>query len=243
VTGDRGTPKWLVAIGLVGGLTVFAASGCGASLHLGGNTRRVVAGSNLYFRPVLCTIPTYRANGSVSAGRTIPIDSPPSPLVCPAADAAEIGSTPPFSDAPAATVILPYYDNSLRYVLGPADIDGSAVATTSVSSSPAGGFQVELTLTHAGTAEFDQVAAARYPFYAADPSNPPYKSLEAIELNGTVVFAPVIQAQNFSGDLILDGSTAAPWTKQQADGLAQHIDLAQGQPPLPSAASSTNTTT
>jgi hypothetical protein len=217
------------AAGLLCALLVLTTVGCGGTFGIGGGSRKVVSAS-LYFRPVLCTISSYGATATGSAGQTIPLDSPASARLCSAANAAQISSTPPTGDSPTAVVVLPYYDNSVRYVLGPADLSGSAVAGTRVVNSGSVGFQVELTLTPAGAVAFGRVASERYPFYAADPSKPSFRSMEAIELNGTVVSDLPIQAASFNGAVVISGSTAAPFTKTQATGLSQHIDEASGRP-------------
>ena len=216
---------------LIFSLTVVTLAGCDSSLGIGGGSRKVGA-AFLYFRPVFCSVPAYRPGGPTSPGVTVATGSPPSPSVCAAANAAEIASTSLPDDSPTSTVILPYYDNSVRYVLGPADLDGSVIARTSVMASGPGGYAVALVLTPAGTAEMDHVASERYPLYAADPGNPPYDSFETIELNGTVVLATAMEAPRFNGTVVITGTAASPFTKQQADGLAEHIDLARFQHPL-----------
>ena len=77
------------------------------------------------------------------------------------------------ADTQNATVILPYYDNSVRYILGPADMTGNGVSNASVQLSTAGQYSVVLTFTNAGGVQFDKIAAQRYPYYQQDPSNPP----------------------------------------------------------------------
>ena len=75
-------------------------------------------------------------------------------------------------DVANAYVILPYYDNSVRYVLGPADMKGDVVANTSVIAPTTGAAtQVQVTFTSKGATEFDNIAAERYPFYR-EMSNP-----------------------------------------------------------------------
>lgn len=224
-----------MAAGLMCALIALAALGCGGA--------RKTAGAVLYFRPVLCTIPSYRPSQPAQAGSTLPVGTPPSARFCSAPNAAEMSTTPPFDDTPDATVVLPYYDDSLRYVLGPADMNGSAVAKTTVVRGESGGYQVELTFTPAGAAELDLIASQRYPFYAADPAKPPFESMEALELNGTVVAAPPIQAGHLHGTVVISGSSAAPLTQREAEGLAGNIDLSRSEAPLASRSPSTSTTT
>ncbi len=112
------------------------------------------------------------------------------------------------NDTADSYVILPYYDNSVRYVLGPADMKGDVVSNTSVIAPTAGGgYEVQVTFTGKGATEFDNIAAQRYPYYQQDPSNPPYSSMEAIELDGVVQSAPTIQASSFHGTAVISGST------------------------------------
>jgi len=156
-----------------------------------------------------------------STGTTVPVNSAPSQSDCSASNADQLPSTTSSGDRPGATVILPYYDHSLRYVLGPADLKGDVVANTSVGAPQSGGgFTVQVTFTNAGGVAFDKIAAQRYPYYKANPSNPPYQSLEAIELDAVVQSAPTIQAPSFNGTAVISGSTGAPFTQKQASDLA-----------------------
>jgi hypothetical protein len=214
-----------VVVAAVGILFALAATGVVAN-YLAGAHPKKVAGAFLYLRPVLCTISNYRPNQTTEVASTIPSSSPLSASVCAATDPSEINSTARFNDTPNSIVILPYYDNSRRYVLGPADMTGSAIATTRVISTQSSGYEVGLTFTPIGAQEFHHVAAQRYPFYTSDASMTRYKSLEVVELNGTVVSALVIRAASIN-EITVAGSNAAPLTKRQADGLAGNIDLAR----------------
>lgn len=223
-------------VAAVGVLFALAATGIIANYLAGAHTKKV-AGAFLYFRPVLCILPS--SSSQSSHGRLSPPNGGTvSARVCDPGNNADIASTSPFNDAPNSIVVLPYYDNSLRYVLGPADLNGAAVATAYVSASPSGGYQVNMTFTSVGADQFDSVASQRYPFFAANSSGPPPKSREAIDLNGTVVSGLVIQARSFHGVTVV-GSAAAPLTRGEAAGLARNIDLARPQPPLQSNPSTT----
>ncbi|HEX6394405.1 MAG TPA: hypothetical protein VFZ97_13280 [Acidimicrobiales bacterium] len=127
-------------------------------------------------------------------------------------------------------MIAPYYlaAASPRYVLGPADMTGSAIATAEAIST-IGQYQIQLTFTAAGSGDFNAVAAQRYSYYRQNPSNPPYQSLEAIEVDGKVVSAPEIQVASFNGTAVISGSTTAPFSKEQASTIAQEIQLARWQ--------------
>jgi preprotein translocase subunit SecD len=139
---------------------------------------------------------------------------------CAASNAAQLPTTPVGQDTSGAYAILPYYDHTIRYLLGPADMSGSGVANASVQLSQAGEYSVVLNFTNKGGQEFDKIAAQRYPCYQQDPTNPPYCSLEAFELDGVVESAPTIQAPTFNGTAVISGSTAVPFSSSQASNLA-----------------------
>jgi SecDF, P1 head subdomain len=174
----------------------------------------------LDFRPVDCIIPNYY--------------KPPPELTVPSAEsicsdpnAAWVPTTSPSADSPAATVILPYYDGSVRYVLGPADLNQAAIANTSIiAPSAGGGYEVQFTFTRTGAAAFNAITAQRFPHYEQDPINPPYSSMEAVELDGVVQSAPTVQAPSFNGTAVISGSSSAPFTEKQAKDLAQLVALA-----------------
>jgi preprotein translocase subunit SecD len=158
-----------------------------------------------------------------SGGTPVPVNTPPSAATCSASNSAQIPSTPVENDVSTSTVILPFYLNpssSPRYVLGPADMSGNGVSTANVIVDQTGQYQVQLQFTGKGSQEFDKIAAQRYPFYAQNKNNPPYQSLEAFELDGTVYSAPTIQAQSFNGSAVISGSTSAPFSYKQANDLA-----------------------
>jgi preprotein translocase subunit SecD len=156
------------------------------------------------------------------SGSPVPVGSNfvPSANDCSASNAAQLPTTPVSRDTANATVILPYYDNSVRYILGPADMTGNGVSNASVQLSSAGQYSVLLNFTNAGSVQFDKIAAQRYPYYQQDPSNPPPQALEAFELDGVVESAPAIEASSFSGTAVISGSTAQPFTSSQASNLA-----------------------
>jgi hypothetical protein len=169
----------------------------------------------LLFRPVDCEV-------AVAFGSTTPFDSPGT--TCASVDGSSIASTPPGEDDPANSVLLPSYDGGRRYVLGPADLNGSVVRSTSIGASPVGdGYQVYVDFTALGTKEFDTIAAARYSMYQLDETRPGYGALEAMDVAGVVEAAPAIQAPVFNGVAVISGSPAAPFTKAQAEALAAEI--------------------
>jgi hypothetical protein len=122
---------------------------------------------------------------------------------------------------------LPYFDNSIRYVLGSADLTGHDIASAVAvpSTEEASGYQVELNLTTAGAQVMDRLAQARYPYYEQNPSDPPPQSMEAIEVGGVVQSVPVVQASSFDGAVIISYSGHS-MTPNQASSLVRTIDQA-----------------
>lgn len=113
--------------------------------------------------------------------------------------------------------------SNFRYLLGPADLTGSVVSHVSAQvSTGTGQYSIALTLTPQGAAQFDTIAAARYACYEQAPSNPPFCSLEAFELDGLVESAPTFQAASFNGNVQITGS----FTRSQASALANELKLA-----------------
>jgi preprotein translocase subunit SecD len=84
-------------------------------------------------------------------------------------------------------------------------------------------WEVVLDFTSSGSTAFNKNAAAPYKCYESDTSNPPYCALQAIELDGTVESDPSIDSNNFPGSAEISGSSASPFTQQQAQSLAQAL--------------------
>ncbi len=201
------------AFGLVLVVPVGLLAGCGHS-----SARP--AHATFYLRPVYCVIPPYAQSSTAKVG---PSNS--GALLCSSLDGAAVKTTPVAGDVATESVVLPYYNDVARYVLGPADLDAKAVARATVLS-PSGdlGYQVQITFTPDGARAFNRIILVRYPFYQSDPSNPPYQSMEAIEVDGLVWDVPTIQASGFNGVAVITGASKAPFTKRQADTLANQID-------------------
>jgi hypothetical protein len=81
---------------------------------------------------------------------------------CSATNDAELPTRPVADDTAAPWVILPYYDKSVRYILGPADMNGAGVSNTAADLTAAGQYEVHLTFTSKGATEFDKIASDRY---------------------------------------------------------------------------------
>ena len=224
----------VLARGVSAVVLLAAAGGVVASFLSSGQPQQVTtagggsAGSSgsrhwLYFRPVLCIIPNYKPLGR----GPYPIE-PPGKSICSDPNAVGIPTTSPSADSPAAAVILPYYEGSVRYVLGPADLNQTAIANTSITApSQGGGYEVQITFTRTGATAFNAITAQRFPHYRADPINPPYSSMEAVELDGVVQAAPTVQAPSYNGTAVISGSSSAPFTEKQAEDVAQLIALAK----------------
>jgi preprotein translocase subunit SecD len=163
--------------------------------------------AQLYFRPVLCTVPPYTAP---------PPGTPPPPAGPPQCSSsasagqpdttlASVPNTPKGSDNAQSNVLLPEKGSTVRYVLGPAILNGSIIknATAAVPQN-GGGWQVNFTLTSSGSPKFDQLAQQYY------------QKQVAIELDGVVQSAPTINAQSFGGQ----GQITGNFTQGSADNLA-----------------------
>lgn len=122
-----------------------------------------------------------------------------------AASGANIPTTPPDQDDPTKTVVLPSRDNSIRYALAPATLDGTIISgATATIDSTTGAWLVDFTLTSSGSGKFDNMAKANY------------QKQVAIDLDGVVESAPTINAQQFFGR----GQITGTFTSRQAHDLA-----------------------
>jgi preprotein translocase subunit SecD len=183
------------------------------------------------------------APATAASGGTVPLVAPTTQTqaenVCSASNSAEVPSTQVNKDTGGIYGVFPYYDNSVRYVLGPADMTGAGVSNAAVSLSAAGQYEVTVTFTSKGATEFNKIAAERYPYYQQNPSNPPFQSLEAFELDGVVESAPTMEAPNFGNTAVISGSTAQPFSSSQANNLA--VQLKYGSLPVRFTPQSTQT--
>jgi preprotein translocase subunit SecD len=161
----------------------------------------------------------------VAPANTVPPSAATS-SICNSSTAALVPTTPVSQDDKSASVILPVdakafpQSPTVRYVLGPADMTGSAVSNASSALDPTTGqYAVQLTLTSKGAAQFDTIASSRYAAYKTNTSNPLPSSLEAFELDGVVESAPTFQAASFNGNVQITGS----FTSGQASALANEL--------------------
>jgi preprotein translocase subunit SecD len=193
--------------------------------------------AELLFRPVYCAVPNYSASAAKTATKvpitsSVALTAAQAQSACTYADGAALPSTPVANDSAANAVILPMYDGSERWILGPADLKGNVVKNAIVVAPGGNGnlqYQVQVTFTKAGSSAFDKIAAQRFPYYSASSSTPNPKSQEAIELDGQVESVPQIEAAAFHGTAVISGGTTG-FTQAQANRLA--LELRYGGLPV-----------
>ena len=123
---------------------------------------------------------------------------------------AALASTPPANDDPKSYVILPELGSpGVRFLLGPAQMTGQSISKAVAQQDQAGAWVVNYNLTGSGSTLWDQVAKANF------------HQLVAIELDGVVESAPIIQPTNatpasFGGSGQISGS----FTESSAKSLA-----------------------
>jgi preprotein translocase subunit SecD len=190
--------------------------------------------AQLYFRPVLCFAGPYTGTSTLGAPGALPQcgsqyqTTAANLAVSPNSSAASgynvnnIGAdpqfsafraTPPAADLKDRTVLLVSAPssgaNGSRYVCGPAQLTGTAVASAQAVFLQSGQWAVEYTLTSSGAAEWDRVAQQNFHAYVA------------IDLDAVVQSAPLIQPTqtaftSFQGKGQISGS----FTQVQAQNLA-----------------------
>ena len=194
----------------------------------------------VYFRPVECLIAPPAGSATNRAAPALAMSGRPGTSsaaeVCQlsAAQQANYPTTVPGKDNPKAVVVLPYYSSAPyyisgigRYVLGPVEMNASVVKTATAFFDPqVGSWEVNITFTSAGSAEFNRYAAQHYACYEKEPTDPPYCALQAIEINGVVEAAPAIEAGSFPGGATIAGSASNPFTKAQAESVASLVRTA-----------------
>ena len=230
---------------LVLGGIVFACLLAAAVAAWGGMTRGktpmgapvavTASQSHVYFRPVLCFAPTYNPTPSAQVSPDQLSCSPASLLTArnlnvepgswpvgfrsnsiqPDAALAGVPSTKPSADKPSNPVVLPSLPSACngtagtRCVLGPAQMTNRLVQSASVTRTRWGAWAVSYTMTTAGAALWDRVA------------NENFHQELAIELNGVVYEAPIIQpAQSTFSSFDGKGEISASLTKAEATRLA-----------------------
>jgi preprotein translocase subunit SecD len=198
------------------------------------NAREILASigqtAQLLFRPVLCETTT-AAKLETFTGAALPSCGPqysmaasnlgvsPNPQsaagytmnpVQPDPAFSTFASTPSGADFANQAVLLPSAGNpSQRYILGPAQMTGTSLKNAVAQQDQAGAWIVSYNLTGTGSALWDQVASANF------------HGLVAIELDGVVQSAPIIQPtetapRSFGGSGQISGS----FTESSAKNLA-----------------------
>lgn len=167
--------------------------------------------AQLYFRPALCGAPAYAGSKSKSAkpaSAALPTCTSTSALTktnlavtptsattftskTPSADAAlaDYKSTPPTKDTKNKTVLLPAINGAgsyPRYLLGPAQLTGHAIASAVAQTTQLGKWVVSYTLTSSGTPKWEKLAQNYF------------HEIVAIELDGEIYSAPLIQPSQSS---------------------------------------------
>jgi len=198
------------------------------------NAREILASigqtAQLLFRPVLCktttatklepftgaALPPCGPQYSMAASNLGVSPNPQSPdgytmnPVQPDPSFSAFPSTPSSADLASQTVLLPSTgDTTERYILGPAQMTGTSLKNAIAQQDQAGAWIVSYNLTGAGSALWDQVAYANF------------HGLVAIELDGVVQSAPIIQPgetapRSFGGSGQISGS----FTESSAKNLA-----------------------
>ncbi len=178
--------------------------------------------------PTTATPPTTAPPASAST--TPPASAPLSESTCSAAttsQGAQIPSTP-VPDDPNAVVLFPGADkhgnpdlSGPRYLLGPSQLSGKAVASATAQPPDIGNggsnanWFVSITFTGSGGSGFDKLAAANY------------QKQVAIVLDGVVESTPVIQQQSYGGRAEINGNN---FTQGSAKNLA--LQLRYGSLPV-----------
>ena len=167
---------------------------------------------------------------STNATTAPPASAPLSASTCSAAtttEGAHIPSTP-VPDDPNAVVLFPAADkhgnpdlSGPRYLLGPSQLSGKAVASATAQPPDIGNggsntnWFVSITFTSSGGPGFDKLAAANY------------QKQVAIVLDGVVESTPVIQQQSYPNGAVINGSN---FTQGSAKNLA--LQLRYGSLPV-----------
>ena len=130
--------------------------------------------------------------------------------IAPDPEFAKVASTLPSNDKANENVILPVLGSpGVRYLLGPAEMTGQSIGKAVAQQDTAGAWVVNYTLTSTGSPLWDKVAQANF------------HQLVAIELDGVVQSAPVIQpTQSSFSSFGGTGQISGSFTESSAKNLA-----------------------
>jgi preprotein translocase subunit SecD len=108
---------------------------------------------------------------------------------------------------PNGSSVLPGDDN-IAYVLGPNEFAQDSIESAEVDVDPATAFTfVRVTLTDAGSIAFDALAAKNY------------QKQIAIVFDGKVLSAPMVNAHQFGGTVVISGNFSRPEAEAMAAGI------------------------
>jgi preprotein translocase subunit SecD len=189
--------------------------------------------AQLLFRPVLCQAADATSTTKVKAVKVVSANCGPNyvyseanlgvtpdsssqgfhsnlGLIQPDPQYASIPNTDPSKDEAGKTVILPQLGSpQIRYVLGAAQLKGTAVKSAQAQQDQLGNWVVNYTLTSTGSPAWDRVAQANF------------HKLVAIELDGVIQSAPIIQpTQSSFTSFAGTGQISGSFTEAQAKNLA-----------------------
>lgn len=211
--------------------------------RLGSSASSLVASGTVQFRPALCQSAPFTqpppgvADGSVPAGCSSPQYSLEAPtlVVDSAIGTSNVASIPADPTLAAVPTSSPAYDESHptdpvlvpllgdggeRYLLGPAELNGSIVARASAQfQSPL--WVVDVDLTSAGAVQWDELAQ-KY-----------FHEMIGVDLDGQAVSLPLTQPSqasftSFAGRVQISGS----FTRQSAQALAAVLNSGPLDTPL-----------
>jgi preprotein translocase subunit SecD len=146
---------------------------------------------------------------------TVPV-APPTPALDIPSDVSKM--TPLEDNDATKTVILPNQVRSSkasRYILGPAELKGDVVSDANAAPPQGvGSWQVDIQFNKKGSKQWDDMARKYY-----CPSGGQNCTRVAVELDGVVLSAPTINAQEFNGRAQISGSFTSTSARELATAL------------------------
>ena len=214
----------IVAMAGSGGRMPMAASGDSAAATTAPTTKGAATTAPLTTKPITTVVkgtvvpgPTTVPGATTTiVGPVIPPTAPPAPTVDLPGD---LSKTTSLDDNDATkTVVLPDSERSptaSRYILGPAELKGDVVKDASVEA-PTGtqGWSVNIEFNAKGSKQWDDMARKYY-----CPSGGSNCTRVAVELDGVVLSAPTINAQEFNGRAQISGAFTGSKARDLATAL------------------------
>jgi hypothetical protein len=139
-----------------------------------------------------------------------------------------VRTTKPAADSPKKAVLLvglrgsSIYSatptsQSVRYLLGPSEMNSSAIASASASKGKSGAWVVDWTTTSSGSSQWDKVAHLSF------------HQMLAVDVGGVVVSAPIIEPTHKSFSSFKGGGEiTGDLTQAEATKIAQAMDSQSG---------------